>query len=241
MPYSAEAFRRAAEMQAALLSGDPGATVAALDKALDPFGVRYYQVLECDAALPSQQRFSALIDKAPTPLMFHAMTARYSEIGDLACELLSVARTFDTDSAQIDAFERVYQAVIDEHRQMGGAGYFITAPTWREQRIAGFATYYFDEAPDQRDEFMALLAVLSQSAFDHLGAPADTAGAANPLTARQREALRHCADGKSDWDIGQLMNVATATAHEHIEAAKRRIGVKTRIQAVLAAYKNGWL
>jgi LuxR family quorum-sensing system transcriptional regulator CciR len=41
------------------------------------------------------------------------------------------------------------------------------------------------------------------------------------------------AQGKSDWDIAQLLGLAADTVHEHIEAAKRRYGVATRTQLVV--------
>jgi LuxR family transcriptional regulator, quorum-sensing system regulator BjaR1 len=61
------------------------------------------------------------------------------------------------------------------------------------------------------------------------------------LRPRQREALQWAAAGKSDWEIGQIMRISTSGAHKLIESAKRRIGVATRIQAVVAAIQSGQL
>jgi DNA-binding CsgD family transcriptional regulator len=41
------------------------------------------------------------------------------------------------------------------------------------------------------------------------------------------------AQGKSDWEIGQLLGISDSTVHKHIEDAKRRFGVSTRIQLVV--------
>jgi LuxR family quorum-sensing system transcriptional regulator CciR len=41
------------------------------------------------------------------------------------------------------------------------------------------------------------------------------------------------ARGKSDWEIGQLLGISESTAHKHIEDAKRRFRVTTRIQLVV--------
>jgi LuxR family quorum-sensing system transcriptional regulator CciR len=43
------------------------------------------------------------------------------------------------------------------------------------------------------------------------------------------------AQGKSDWDIAQLLGIASDTVHQHIEAAKRRYGVASRTQLVVRA------
>ena len=55
------------------------------------------------------------------------------------------------------------------------------------------------------------------------------------LTQRQFDCLVLAAQGKSDWDIGQLLGIAGDTVHQHIEAAKRRYGVASRTQLVVRA------
>ena len=53
------------------------------------------------------------------------------------------------------------------------------------------------------------------------------------LTPRQRDCVVLAAQGKSDWEIGQLLGISESTVHKHIEDAKRRFGVSTRIQLVV--------
>ena len=53
------------------------------------------------------------------------------------------------------------------------------------------------------------------------------------LTPRQRDCVVLAAQGKSDWEIGQLLGISESTVHTHIEDAKRRFGVSTRIQLVV--------
>lgn len=55
------------------------------------------------------------------------------------------------------------------------------------------------------------------------------------LSERERQCLELVARGKSDWIIGQLLNISEHTAHRHIETAKRRLGVSTRVQVILRA------
>jgi DNA-binding CsgD family transcriptional regulator len=65
------------------------------------------------------------------------------------------------------------------------------------------------------------------------------AGTAALLSARERQCLELAACGKSDWAISQLLNISEHTVHKHIEAAKRRLGVATRVQAIVwAAYRH---
>lgn len=53
------------------------------------------------------------------------------------------------------------------------------------------------------------------------------------LTPRQRACVVLVAQGKSDWEIGQLLGISESTVHKHIEDAKRRFCVSTRIQLVV--------
>ncbi len=64
--------------------------------------------------------------------------------------------------------------------------------------------------------------------------------AARPrLTERQLDCLVLAAQGKSDWAIAQLLGISGETVHQHIETAKRRYGVASRMQlVVLALYDN---
>ncbi|HET7083926.1 MAG TPA: LuxR C-terminal-related transcriptional regulator [Rhizomicrobium sp.] len=62
--------------------------------------------------------------------------------------------------------------------------------------------------------------------------PADTPHGPH-LTPRQRDCVVLVAQGKSDWEIGQLLGISESTVHKHIEDAKRRFAVSTRIQLVV--------
>ena len=55
------------------------------------------------------------------------------------------------------------------------------------------------------------------------------------LTRRQRECLAWVEQGKSSADIGTILGLSPETVNEHVAEACRRLGVRTRIQAVVAA------
>jgi DNA-binding CsgD family transcriptional regulator len=63
--------------------------------------------------------------------------------------------------------------------------------------------------------------------------------AAMSLTRRECEVLDWIAQGKSDWQIGQILSISAKTVNYHVENAKRKLGVATRIQAVVAAIRAG--
>ncbi len=59
------------------------------------------------------------------------------------------------------------------------------------------------------------------------------------VTARESEILGWVAAGKSDWAIGQILNISGKTVNFHVENAKRKLGVGSRVQAVILAMRNG--
>jgi LuxR family quorum sensing-dependent transcriptional regulator len=58
---------------------------------------------------------------------------------------------------------------------------------------------------------------------------------ARGITAREAEILSWIASGKSDWQTGQILGISKKTVNYHIENLKRKFGVATRVQAVVAA------
>lgn len=61
-----------------------------------------------------------------------------------------------------------------------------------------------------------------------------------PLTPRQEEVLALLLDGRSNKEISQNLDLADETTKNHVTAILRAFGVKTRIQAVLAAARHGY-
>jgi DNA-binding CsgD family transcriptional regulator len=59
------------------------------------------------------------------------------------------------------------------------------------------------------------------------------------LSERERQCLELAAQGKDDWSIGSLLRISERTAHNHIERAKRRLGVCTRVQVIVLALNDG--
>jgi LuxR family transcriptional regulator, quorum-sensing system regulator BjaR1 len=55
------------------------------------------------------------------------------------------------------------------------------------------------------------------------------------LTAREREVLTWAAQGKSSWEIGQILNIAKRTVDEYSQRAARKLGASNKTQAVVLA------
>lgn len=59
------------------------------------------------------------------------------------------------------------------------------------------------------------------------------------LTPREIQVMRWVASGKSDWAISQILGIAESTVHFHVEQAKRKLKVRSRVQAVGHLLLNG--
>jgi LuxR family transcriptional regulator, quorum-sensing system regulator BjaR1 len=59
------------------------------------------------------------------------------------------------------------------------------------------------------------------------------------LSVRERECLQWAAAGKSDWEIGEILCISEKTANAHIEHAKQKYRVSTRMLAVVYALRCG--
>ena len=57
------------------------------------------------------------------------------------------------------------------------------------------------------------------------------------LTDREVECLHWCARGKTNPEIGIILAISRHTVNSHIESAKRKLGVATRVQAVAIAHR----
>jgi DNA-binding CsgD family transcriptional regulator len=61
------------------------------------------------------------------------------------------------------------------------------------------------------------------------------------MSPRELECAQWVAIGKTDWEIGELLGISKATAHYHIESAKRKLGVNSRTQMIALLALRGIL
>ncbi len=67
------------------------------------------------------------------------------------------------------------------------------------------------------------------------------ASIASPLSEREQEVIRRLAAGQRDRDIARDLYISERTVKFHVKNMLRKLGVRTRIQAVFEATQKGWL
>ncbi len=66
-------------------------------------------------------------------------------------------------------------------------------------------------------------------------------GEADPLTDRERQALRLAGEGLSAGDIAKQLNLSQGTVRNYLSEAIGKLGVGNRIEAFRLARQKGWL
>ncbi|MET9682549.1 response regulator transcription factor [Streptomyces coeruleorubidus] len=92
-----------------------------------------------------------------------------------------------------------------------------------------------------RSDSLLFPAAVRTLATEHARAhPAPPAWVAK-LTGREREVLRHMAEGLTNAEIARRMEVGPATVKSHVAAVLAKTGTRDRTQAVIAAYEARFL
>jgi two-component system response regulator DesR len=67
------------------------------------------------------------------------------------------------------------------------------------------------------------------------------AAGASPLTGRERDVLAAAEDGSTVTDIARRLHLSQSTVRNYLSAAIGKTGTRNRIEALLAARRQGWL
>ena len=65
--------------------------------------------------------------------------------------------------------------------------------------------------------------------------------APDPLTDRERQALRLAAEGLKSSDIAERLGLSDGTVRNYLSEAMTKVGATTRLEAARIARDRGWL
>lgn len=108
-------------------------------------------------------------------------------------------------------------------------------------RAAGVRGYLLKDSPVNQ-----LAAALREVARGGVVIPADLAAAAwdagaDPLTQRERDALRLAEEGLSNKEIAIRLSLSPGTVRNYLSDGAAKLGASNRIEAGRIARRNGWL
>jgi DNA-binding CsgD family transcriptional regulator len=86
-----------------------------------------------------------------------------------------------------------------------------------------------------------LFAVHAQDAASRILTPAPADPALPSLTPRELESLRWTMEGKTAWEVGNVLGITERTAALHVNNATHKLGCINKHQAVLKALRLGLL
>lgn len=86
--------------------------------------------------------------------------------------------------------------------------------------------------PDTSQPAQSVLSASAHEGYLRFRELLDSTRLHSPLSPRESECLKWVADGKTDFEVGKILNISPRTVRFHIRNAKTKLGVATRIQAV---------
>lgn len=107
------------------------------------------------------------------------------------------------------------------------------------QEKPGWSVCFAGPEPDLSPQARAAMTTAAYAAHARFGELLDSKRPNSPLTQRESQCLKLVAMGKTDSEIGQLLDISPRTVRFHIGNAKSKLGVATRIQAVTMRIGGG--
>ncbi len=122
-----------------------------------------------------------------------------------------------------------------------GAEDFCIAPVLKDGSVVGGLGFQFASRPSTpvAAGIAGLVAPVLFDASEKIVGRGEPPAPKNPLTPRELECLIWSADGKTSWEISEILSVSERTVNAHLGRAIRKLGVVSRTQAVAAAMRRG--
>lgn len=118
----------------------------------------------------------------------------------------------------------------------------LTVPCHGPGGRIGIVSFGFERLDLSKRELLAIT-MAAQLAHQRMLAlsPVPESRTRPSLSPRERDCLAFVAEGLSDAEIADALGISQATAHGHVENGKRKLGARTRAQAVALLFANGYL
>lgn len=146
---------------------------------------------------------------------------------DLNLAPMSAAERFMREAEEFGLKSGITMPVHSPHGELGILSFALNRPAKTAREITGCALPYIQ-----------IVAAYLHEAVRRVSGLAEIT-AKLQLTQREQECLRWVADGKTSWEIGQLMRTSERTVNFHINNAMLKLDVSNRQHAVAKAALQG--
>ncbi|MBQ1543917.1 autoinducer binding domain-containing protein [Caulobacter sp. CCUG 60055] len=207
---------------------------------VERFGVRWFNYVHV-ADLMSPPAPRTLFGRPDSFWSDHYNAKRYFEVDPCVPRALAGGGDFTWTEARRGAEDPRVARMFDEAREAGPAEGLIIPI--REATGAVTAMRLMTVAPDFTPTTRSILHIATH-AYVGRGRrlmSADAPPRDCPLSPREIECLTWASQGKTAWETGRILDLSAATVQKHMDNAKLKLGVNSRMLAVLEALKHGWL
>jgi DNA-binding CsgD family transcriptional regulator len=216
---------------------------AAFERAITALGFRYFAC--CSHVDPLQPpRRAVVMHSYPEAWVRSFSERKLFHLDPVFRRADSTLLPFFWDSKGFrDGLTPEQQAILAEASTYGIAhGYTVPIHLPRARGAYPASCSVVPDEPWPEQPRYAVVQLMAYFLYDAASRKAEaSAGAADwiELSNRERQCLELVAQGKSDWAVGMLLGISERTVHNHIERAKRRLRVTTRVQAIVHALATG--
>ncbi|WDV51331.1 response regulator transcription factor [Streptomyces coeruleorubidus] len=111
----------------------------------------------------------------------------------------------------------------------------------RRAMEAGAAGFLVKDGPVEELAAAIRRVLAGETVVDPALATAALSAGPNPLTARESDALKACADGATVADIAGRLHLSESTVRNYLSSAIGKTGTRNRTEALREARRQGWL
>lgn len=210
----------------------------ALVQSLKPMGIQYFVIAGADRTSGTLKRI-VLGDRGHKEMVKRYFLHDYAAFDPVLTEALKqMAPVIWSEVYEAPGREARQRQIFAESIASGmteGMCIPLVGPD-RQPVLANCGGQKVDTSPHARACIQAMM-VFTYNRLMHLAARKSERN--RKLTTREADCLNWVAQGKTDWEIGEILKISENTVHWYIERAKRKLGVGTRIQAVVTAIRIG--
>jgi DNA-binding CsgD family transcriptional regulator len=208
-------------------------------KTISQYGFNCFASGEVDTVHRNRSMF--YIVDWPQRMVDYYVLSGYVERDPLLDEIKRIMRPFSWSNLRRDGF--VSKAGKNMLDRVAAEGWTegLAVPFPRSETRFGLVSMVGGRgtlSENEQDE-LSLMALCLHEQARRIGPTLGVALSLSSLSLRELDSLRLVARGHSDKKIAGVLGIAQSTAHEHVEAAKRKLKVKSRSEAAAIGVSLG--